>query len=275
MRTSADLSRSAFTLIEVLVVVAIIGILAALLLPTLSQAKARAQRIQCGNNLGQLGIAMEQFVSDYHGYPFWAEMAKPPSGYPNSKDGWEGELASYASKFQWNTNRQPMQSAGLFHCPSAMPPPVPTWPKGLVYTDYGYNAYGISRQMDTNGSLGLGRQIDASNTQPGPFLVSPYEANQLVSDSEIVSPSEMMAIGDGFQSDNRVISDWTCLLWRRTGVLDIAGSTRRAYGRHQGKANVVFCDGHVESPALDFIFDTSDAALVRWNRDHLPHRDRL
>jgi prepilin-type N-terminal cleavage/methylation domain-containing protein len=69
MRTSADLSRSAFTLIEVLVVVAIIGILAALLLPTLSQAKARAQRIQCGNNLGQLGIAMQQFVSDYHGYP--------------------------------------------------------------------------------------------------------------------------------------------------------------------------------------------------------------
>jgi prepilin-type processing-associated H-X9-DG protein len=43
-----------------------------------------------------------------------------------------------------------------------------------------------------------------------------------------------------------------------------------------GKANVVFCDGHVESPALAFLFtDTSDAALSRWNRDHLPHRERL
>jgi hypothetical protein len=32
----------------------------------------------------------------------------------------------------------------------------------------------------------------------------------------------------------------------------------------------------VESPTLKFLFeDTSDAALVRWNRDHLPHRDRL
>jgi prepilin-type processing-associated H-X9-DG protein len=46
--------------------------------------------------------------------------------------------------------------------------------------------------------------------------------------------------------------------------------------RHQGKANVVFCDGHVESPALKFLFeDTGDAALVRWNRDHLPHREKL
>jgi prepilin-type processing-associated H-X9-DG protein len=43
-----------------------------------------------------------------------------------------------------------------------------------------------------------------------------------------------------------------------------------------GKANVVFCDGHVESPPLQFLFaDTSDAALSRWNRDHQPHRERL
>jgi prepilin-type processing-associated H-X9-DG protein len=43
-----------------------------------------------------------------------------------------------------------------------------------------------------------------------------------------------------------------------------------------GKANVVFCDGHVESPTLKFLFaDTSDDALRRWNRDHQPHRDRL
>ena len=46
--------------------------------------------------------------------------------------------------------------------------------------------------------------------------------------------------------------------------------------RHQGKANVVFCDGHVESPTLKSLFqDTSDAALVRWNRDHQTHRDKL
>jgi prepilin-type processing-associated H-X9-DG protein len=43
-----------------------------------------------------------------------------------------------------------------------------------------------------------------------------------------------------------------------------------------GKANVVFCDGHVESPTLAFLFtDTSDAALSRWNRDHQSHRELL
>jgi prepilin-type processing-associated H-X9-DG protein len=45
---------------------------------------------------------------------------------------------------------------------------------------------------------------------------------------------------------------------------------------HQGKANVILCDGHVESPPLKFLFeDTRDAAFVRWNRDHLPHREKL
>ena len=45
--------------------------------------------------------------------------------------------------------------------------------------------------------------------------------------------------------------------------------------RHQGKANVVFCDGHVESPTLKFLFeDTSDTALARWNRDHQPRPEK-
>jgi prepilin-type processing-associated H-X9-DG protein len=52
--------------------------------------------------------------------------------------------------------------------------------------------------------------------------------------------------------------------------------TKHSFARHQGKANVVFCDGHVESPTLQFLFaDTSDAALSAWNRDHQPHRERL
>jgi prepilin-type processing-associated H-X9-DG protein len=38
-----------------------------------------------------------------------------------------------------------------------------------------------------------------------------------------------------------------------------------------GEANIIFCDGHVESPPLPFLVtDTSTAALSRWNRDHHP-----
>jgi prepilin-type N-terminal cleavage/methylation domain-containing protein/prepilin-type processing-associated H-X9-DG protein len=56
-------TNRAFTLIELLIVVAIIGLLAALLLPTLSRAKARAVRIKCASNLKEIGLAIQMYVN--------------------------------------------------------------------------------------------------------------------------------------------------------------------------------------------------------------------
>jgi len=64
MRTSPDQNRTAFTLTEVLVVIAIIGILAALLLPTLSRAKRKSQRVTCASNLHQIDVALRMYADD-------------------------------------------------------------------------------------------------------------------------------------------------------------------------------------------------------------------
>ena len=67
MRRVALQRNPAFTLVELLVVIAIIAILAALLLPTLSSAKARAQRTVCLNNLKQLATAWTMYCGDNDG----------------------------------------------------------------------------------------------------------------------------------------------------------------------------------------------------------------
>jgi prepilin-type processing-associated H-X9-DG protein len=153
---------------------------------------------------------------------------------------------------------------GVWRCPAADRPF--NWPTNRGYLSYGYNWYGMSAQTDIK-SLGLGgHYVYSASCLPLPP----------VQESEVASPSEMIAMGDGFVGGNGVIVDGTEVLWRTHGLTDNLGSTKRADLRHQGKANVVFCDGHVESPPLQSLFaDTNDAALVRWNRDHLPHREKL
>ena len=248
---------SSFTLIELLTVIAMIGILAALLLAALSRGVGMARKTYCANNVRQLGQALQMFVGDKHSYPLAVE---PGSAETRT---WQGAFISGLG------DSLPLGphyfQKGVWQCPSAERPA--SFPGDMGYSSYSYNAYGFCNKTDTNSSGLGGHYVWNGSRLPAPA----------VGVSEVVSPSDMMALGDSFYGGHGVIIDGSRWAFQRTdGLTDFQGSTVRSYARHQGKANVVFCDGHVESPRLQFLFeDSSDAALLRWNRDHQPHRERL
>ncbi len=97
MNTKRACRRSAFTLVELLVVIAIIGILVAMLLPAVQAAREAARRMQCGNNLKQMGLAIHNYADSYRSFPsgFITNFPQDETVLERSNWGWGALILPY------------------------------------------------------------------------------------------------------------------------------------------------------------------------------------
>jgi len=129
--------RRGFTLVELLVVIAIIGVMVGLLLPAVQAAREAARRMQCGNNLKQIGLGLHNYESTYRVLPpsrieYNPTPAEIAAGRNRLHAGWQSMILPYVEQIalyeQYNRSRNwfdqlnyPATTTAVqtFLCPSA------------------------------------------------------------------------------------------------------------------------------------------------------------
>lgn len=279
--------QAGFTLVELLVVIAVIAILAALLLPALAGVKYHGKNTVCKSNLRQIITAINGYVADEQYYPSYS--ATNPHAYG---DWWVTiNLPITYYEQQW-LDDPPYSGTGLggvFRCP-LNPGTIVTMhfgtgsgrPDGSTeevllpgWNSYGYNAWGTGLRW---GRLGLG-----GYAAPLPAPTMPMAGR--TPEAAIRSPSDLIVVGDRFVRSRDASKDGAQssvgLIGPSTAMTHAELTTQTppkrqpAFKRHRGIANRACADGHVEPEDMRRPFAATDGQLMRWNVDNLPHRDVL
>lgn len=195
-----------FTLVELLAVICIIAILAALVLPLLGRLRAQAKDGACVSNLRQMGAAFQLYAADNRGYlPAVSKNgnADPDKGSLNTLGHWQVEISPYFGR----ELKQNIQAAGNENDRQAQCPEFEVSDKNVVSRGYGMNDVLTSRGM----VKALKNSTSSSN----------YSYHFRVRAAEVVQPSRTLLVVDS----------------------DSLGASLAA--RHFSKGNCVFVDGHV------------------------------
>jgi prepilin-type N-terminal cleavage/methylation domain-containing protein/prepilin-type processing-associated H-X9-DG protein len=210
MMTSRTMQRrAAFTLLELLITIAILGVLAGFLLSGVQRARNEGRRIQCLNNLRQMVLAAVEYELDHGAFP---------PAYERNYD--TGETKSWES-FLWEMGTD----FQIHQCPAFRGAAM--W-KDDKYTGYNYNAsYVGGRILRRDGAI-------LPNSTPSASM------------SDILNPSRCALFGDAeyISGANKFMRSPTPGRLDSDASLALAGT--QGY-RHDGLTNVGFADGHAES----------------------------
>jgi prepilin-type N-terminal cleavage/methylation domain-containing protein/prepilin-type processing-associated H-X9-DG protein len=239
--------RTGFTLIELLTVIAIIGILAALIFPVFARAREAARKASCASNLKQLGAALLMYAQDY-------DEVLPQFSQSTDYLGWGGY--ALADGPRWADMIFPyVKNAQLFDCPSSRDRTA-VYPGGWYFNIVTYS-YGISTPSPGAGmGFGVaGRSLSELEDSSGTIAIA--EDGDFIADT------------GGTGADATSISNegrGRILIYSTDTPEDLGQRLRgrRHTGAHVGEYtkyafNATYADGHVKFIRL------TDAPLQQWS----------
>lgn len=223
--------KQGFTLIEILVVIAIVSILAAILFPVFARARENARRSSCMSNLKQIGLAVMMYAQDNdERYPFSSQARASLGSSWSSTAVPSGDFANSVSVY-WQQFLQPYtKSAQVFYCPS-----------NNYASDGLYGNYGVNRLIIA----------DIATTSVSMAAIPSPASSYMIMDAGIyrMNPTDVKRIDSGGNC-NYLPGTGPGTAANRPSILAACGisalETDYESGRHLGGVNMAFADGHVK-----------------------------